>query len=430
MSLKSIQLNSAIRSFVLPAFVLVCLLLVYFVVKWCLANTVAANADQKELAQIAADWAPSDPLPHYALAVWDEKSFLPEDFTKAIGEYEKAVALSPNDYRRWFALGRARERNGDAEGAETALRRTLELAPNYAHVQWALGNVLLRRGKTDEGFTEIRKAVAGEASFAAPAISIAWQIYEGNAAEIVKAVGDSTPAKAALSVTMAKEKLYDEAFNAWNSLPDADKSETYRQQSTDLLNSLLQAKKFRRALEVQAQINPPDREKPVIEKITNPGFESNVVTTGAGTFEWQIADGTQPLISVDEKQKRGGNRSLVIVFNSPNGQDFRAVQQTIAVEPGKTYKFTVFSRSELKASGSVKWEILDAAEATSGKILASTEAAQSNASDWSQMTAVFTAPAGTEAVTIRLARAACTSAVCPLSGKIWFDDFSLESSAR
>jgi cytochrome c-type biogenesis protein CcmH/NrfG len=421
MSVKSIPLNPLARHVLLPLAGLFCLLLVFFAVKWYLANSISARAEQRELAQLAADLAPSDPQSHYALAVLDEKSFLPEDLPKSLLEFEQAVALSPNDYRLWFALGRARERSGDAEGAERAMRKALELAPHYAQVQWAVGNVLLRRGKTDAAFAEIRRAVESDAAFANPAVLTAWQIFDGDLSRISQAVGDSPQAKSLLSSFLAKQKRFDEAFQTWNSLSEVEKQKTYGQGSSELLNHLLQAKKFRDALDVETQISSSEREMPVPEKITNAGFENAVNTTGASIFVWQIADGVLPAIGVDDKHKKSGNFSLVIAFNSPNGQDFRAVQQTVVVAPNEKYDFEVFFRSELKTTATLKWEIVDAA---SGKILAATQAAASN-SDWSSLKAAFTASPNTEAVTIRLARAACNAALCPISGKIWFDDFSL-----
>jgi Tfp pilus assembly protein PilF len=422
MSVKSIPLNSVARHVILPVAGLFCLLLVFFAVKWYLANMISARAEQRELAQLSADLAPADPQSFYALAVLDDKSFLPEDLPKSLGEFEQAVALSPNDYRLWFALARARERSGDAEGAENAMRRALALAPHYAQVQWALGNILLRRGKTNEAFAEIRRAVEGDASFANPAVSTAWQIFDGDLAPISQAVGDSAQAKSALSAFLARQKRFDEAFEAWNALSENDKRETYRQSSDELLRHLLQAKKFRDALSVQTQIDLSETEKPVAEKITNAGFETKVNTASPGIFEWQIADGVQPTIGVDDKHRKSGSYSLIMAFNSANGQDFRAVHQTIVVAPNEKYKFEVFFRSELKTSATLKWEIVDAAD---GKILAATEALAGN-SDWSALKAAFTASPNTEAVTIRLARVSCGTAVCPISGKVWFDDFSLD----
>jgi len=106
------------------------------------------------------------------------------------------------------------------------------------------------------------------------------------------------------------------------------------------------------------------------ELVTNGGFETDIKPS-ADIFGWQIADGVQPQIGFDVIQKRGGNQSLVIVFNSSNGQDFRSLSQTVVVESGKSHGFEAVFKSNLKTSATLKWEIVDASD---GKVLAATEA--------------------------------------------------------
>ena len=81
------------------------------------------------------------------------------------------------------------------------------------------------------------------------------------------------------------------------------------------------------------------------------------------------------------------------------------------------------SKSELKTGTTVKWEIVDA---TDDKVLATTESLADNA-DWTSLKTEFVVPDVTEAVTIRLVRVACNATLCPISGKLWFDDFSLNN---
>ncbi len=220
---KSIKIKTDSSRFLLPAAGAVCLIITVFFVKWCFANAIAARAPNAEVAQLAIDLAPNDPQTHYALAVLNDKIFSPEDLLKSLAEFEQAVALAPNDYRLWLALGKARERNGDAAGAEVALRKALGLAPNYAQVQWTLGNILLRRGKTEEAFAEIRRAAESGETYRVPAVTTAWQIFGGDAARIRQNLGDSNSLKSALAVFLVKEKRFDEAMEIWNTLPVAAK---------------------------------------------------------------------------------------------------------------------------------------------------------------------------------------------------------------
>ena len=424
MTNKFVKLNTAVGRAALFAAALLCVSAVYFPVKWFLAGTLAANTDYIDAAEYAARLAPGDPQIHYRLAALRDRSFVAEDLPKALAEYEKAVSLSPDDFRYWFDLGRARERSGDSAGAEKALRKALELAPNYSRIHWTLGNLLLRQGNTEEAFVEIRRAVENDPSYANPAVNIVWQFFDGDISLISRKIGDSDQIKFALVSFLAKQKRYDEALEIWNKLPDADKKTVYLTNGQELLQTLIIAKRFRDALAVQLQIGTPEAEKFEIGKISNPGFENNITPSGALPFSWNIADGVQPQIGFDDQQKHGGNRSLVVVFDSPAGKDFRGIGQIIAVESGKHYNFEYFARAELKSPATVKWEIADAAD---GRILAAT-AAVPEKFDWAALTAEFTTAATTQAVVIRFARVPCPTSLCSILGKVWFDDFNLRKS--
>lgn len=389
MSIKSIKLeSSALRTISLAA-ILACLVGAYFSAKWAFAHTIAlkaenqTDADPLAIGEFAVGLAPSDPQTHYALATLYDKSFLLENQPKSLAEYEAAAALAPNDFRLWLALGKARERSGNVQGAEDALRRAAKLAPNYSLVQWTLGNNLLRQNKTSEAFAEIRRAAENDAIYANPAIAAAWQAFNGDLSQIKQNLGDAPQMKTALAAYLLKQKKY--------------------RGGIQMLSEVIGADKF------------------AVGKISNGGFEVNEKHEDAKDFEWQIADGTQPQIGVDTSQKRGGNNSLGFVFSSADGKDFRNVSQFVAVEAGRKYSFETFYKADLKTSATFRWEIVNEAD---GKVLAATDAISANA-DWTHLKTEFTAPENSEAVIIRLVRDQCKATVCPISGKIWFDDFSL-----
>ncbi len=420
--IKSFKIESVTQRTLLIGASLLCLTLLAFFVKWCLADTIAARAPGREVAEWTVNLAPNDPQTHYALAVLTEKNFVPEDLARSLTEYERAAALAPHDYRLWLALGKARERSGDAAGAELALRKASALAPNYAPVSWSLGNALLRGGKPDEAFAEIRKAAESDPNYRLPAINTAWQIYDGNLGTVRRMLGDSANISFALVSFLAKQKRFAEAAQIWNGLPDADKKSAYKTDGEQLLAELLATNQFREAQRVERSINEqPDAENFAVGKIYNGGFELPLAREKASVFDWRIADGAQPQIGPNTEQKHGGGTSLFFIFNSGDGRDFRAVSQTVAVESARKYTFEFFYKAELKTSTTLRWEAADAAD---GKVLAVGKPILSNA-DWTGATAEFTTSAATEAVNIRLVREECKSVICPISGKLWFDDFQL-----
>jgi tetratricopeptide (TPR) repeat protein len=420
MATKSIKLSPTTVRVIIPILTIICVIVVYFFAKWFFANTIAGHADIKQVADLAVDLAPNDPEAHLSSAILYDKSFLFTDLPKSVAEYEQAVALSPYDFRLWFELGKAHERNGDAQGAEAALRKSLELAPNYSQVQWTLGNILLREGKSDEAFAQIRQAAEGDRNFANPAILSAWQIFQGDTAQIKNYVGNSVNLRAAFASVLAKEKRFDEALQIWNSLPEVLKKNDFKATGEEIYQKMTEAKKYRAALQIYSQISDSDDKKSALGKITNGSFEVETAKT-PGVFDWQIADGVEPQIGVDDTQKHGGNISLKLIFDNVDGKAFRNISQTIAVESNKRYVFETFYKTELKTSATLRWEIVDASD---GKLITATEQIAAN-TDWANLKAEFFVPETTEAVTIRLVRVNCASALCPISGRVWFDDFSL-----
>ena len=232
----------------------------------------------------------------------------------------------PPRFRRTIICSGLRSANRVKEtailaGAEKALRRAVELAPNYVDTHWTLGNNLLRQGKSEEAYNEIRQSTIGSDKYVIPAIATAWQIFNGDISLIRKNIGDSPKLNAFLADFLLKREHYDEAFEVWNGISPEMKSVNYRAQSEEIYNQLVSAGKYRYARMVKASLDNQEKTD-VFGKVTNGGFENNVRQQKADFFDWQIADAAQPLIGFDDRIKHGGNLSLVIIFNSPERSGF------------------------------------------------------------------------------------------------------------
>lgn len=422
MPLKAIKIESVPARVILLAAAVVLLTGAFFSVKWALAHTASLKAEYKEVADLTVSWAPDDPQTHYVSAVLHERTFLPEDLPVSLSEYEKAAALAPHNFFLWLELGKARERSGDAKAAEMTLRKALELAPNYAQVHWALGNNLLRQGRSDEAFAEIRLAASSDEKYTHPAAAMAWQVFDGDISLIRNTIGDSSRINVAMATLLMGQKRLDEALVIWESLTPEEKRVTYKQTSTDFYGQLVAAGKYGAALIVFSSALAAEGEEASRGNISNGGFEDPVKPQNAAIFEWRIAEALKPQVATDTAQKHSGMRSLVMIFNPNDGKDFRSVSQTVVVEPGKAYQFELFYKSDLKTEATLKWEV---AAVNDGKILGSTEPVAEGA-DWTPQRVKFTVPANAEAVSIRLVRAACAG-LCPIGGRIWFDGLTLSA---
>jgi len=411
----NLNIDTASRKAVVITACLIVLVVFWFIGKWGFADMVALRTDRTDIADLIVNWAPSDPQTHFAAAVLYDKTFLPQDAARSLAEYERAAALSPDNYLLWLEYGKALSRSGDSQKAEAALRQALALAPNYALVHWTLGNTLVRDGKSDEGFAEISKAVAADETYAKPAIMIAYSFFDGDLAKIRNVVGREPASDATLALTLAGDKRFDDAVAVWTSIGSTSDDAQLAQARTALTSALLSAKKFVQARRVDVAANAE------IGNINDGGFEQNVKLQNAGPFDWQITQGTQPQIAQSTQQPHGGERSLVLVFSSKDGSGLRQMSQTVAVEPGRRYVFRGFYHSDLKSESPMTWQI---ANASNAGLLAELPL-KDPAAGWVQFSMGFTVPADTDGIILRLTRQSCGSSICPISGSIWFDDLSL-----
>lgn len=421
MGISRFSIDPPIRHFLCAAALVVLIVGVATMIVRVFAHTLARNADTIQAAEFAAEASSGDPLTRYRYANFLERSFDLSAIPRSLAEYETAVALSPHNFIYWLALGQARERDGDRSAAETAYRRALELAPNYARTKWALGNNLVRQGRIDDGLALIRGAVEQDATFASPAVVAAMQVFDGDAKRVTTALGQSPTAAGELAKYLVNEGRFDEAIAAWNSVPNEAKITTLRETGIAIRSKLIDVKKFRAAAAVTASIEPTESKRPVTEGIANGGFESGVETQNADIFEWQIGY-PYPLIGLSENQPNEGRYSLLMRFATPARLDLATVSRTVAVEPGRKYDLSLSYRADLNTRAEFRWEIVTAAD---GKQLVLSEPL-AHSTGWTDVTLHFTMPKESDGITLRLIRENCSSAVCTVSGNLWFDDFRLK----
>ena len=424
---KILKFSSAVGRVAIIATGVLFVFAAYLFIKWNFAGAIATRIDTtRPEAKLIADWlvetAPNDPQTHYAAGIVYERTFEPEDLTRSLLEYETSVAVAPHNYLVWINLGRARDRSGDADGAEAAFAKALSLAPNYASVKWAFGNSLIRHQKTDEGFAMIADAAASDPKYANPASAIALQIMDGDVTQARRLLGDTPDTNVALADVLVTQKRFAEAFESWSRLSAEDKATKFKESGQRLSTLSNYAKQFRIAAAVAGDLSGETGEKPATGQITGGGFETGVKMRNAGTFEWNIAEGTDPQIGLSSAAKRSGNYSLWLTFDSFESKAFRSIFQIVAVDPGATYEFEGFYRADIKSKATFKWEIAD--PTNSARIAVSDDLAL--AGDWTTLRVRFTVPESTDGVVIRFIREGCGVAACPVTGKIAFDDLSLK----
>ena len=401
----------------------------WFVVRWYIGNTIAEYFHPEdhriETAQQAVGLAPSDPLPHWRLGSLAQKELPPDQISLAIAEFEKAVSLSPSDYRFWMDYGVALEQAGDDEKAEKALRQAVRLAPSYAFPHWYLGNLLLRTERYSEGFSELQQASVANDQFQPQLFNLAWQLNKDDFNALQAAVGNTPGMRAWFAKYLIERGRYDYGLRLWNSLTETEKRES-RFAADPIVTSLIGAQHYYQAMDIWNEIAPSLAYKAEPGHIIDAGFEDNLAHGPNAVFGWQVQSNSQVQLGIDAAQGHSGSRSLRLYFQVRSHIDTINVSQLVPVKPDTEYDFECYVKTDRLESGETP-VVLIANAADDGAIVSS-PSAPSGTNGWQRIALTFKTGAKTEAIKVKLVRNSCPdSPVCPIFGTAWYDDFDLKA---
>lgn len=414
--------------------VLILLLLVagvwsYFVVRWYFGNTIAEYFNPAEstfdAAGFAVSLAPNDPLTHWRDAEMLQKRLPMDQLGPAIAEYQKAVDLSPNDYRYWMSLGTAYERAGEVNKGEEALKRAIALAPSYSYPHWFLGNLLLRAARYDEAFAELRIAGKADPELQSQLFALAWAVHSDDLEAMKKAVGDNPADRAAFALNLLGAKHFEDGLKIWDGLSNDEKKANQKtaQQMIDTLKTNL---RFHDALKVWNESTPDDY-RGEVDQVFDGGFEKPIPYGPEIVFGWQVNENQQVQVSIDPEKSQEGHRSLKLVYEARSNLEVVSVYQLVTVQPATDYDLEFYiSTKELVTGSAPRVDILDTA--TNGVIVSSTPAPIGTAL-WTKVTTSFKTGEKSEGILLRVIRPSCATKetpVCPIFGTVWYDDFSIK----
>jgi len=400
----------------------------YFVVRWYIGNTLAEYFDPEgnnlRVVEMAESLAPADPLTHWRVAQVQQKSLPLDQQAQSLVEYERAVSLSPNDYRFWMALGTASEQAGDTAKAERALKQAVALAPAYAYPRWYLGNLFLRTGRYDEAFVELRRASEADAEFQPQQFNLIWEIYGSDPAALSKAVGESAAARARFAQYLLGRQKFEEGLRLWDPL-SSDEKRANRQTGDEMVNTLVNSFRYHDAMRVWNDITANERYRIELGRIFDGGFEE--VAAPESVFAWQVKALPQLQIGLDQDKSHNGATSLRLVFHVRSNIENINISQIVPVAANTEYDLEFYVASEKLETGSPP--VVQVLDPTTSAVIVSSPPASNGNSDWTRVPLSFKTGDKTEAVLIRIARPSCgtqEAPVCPIFGSVWYDDFSLQ----
>lgn len=400
----------------------------YYVVRWYIGNTLAEYFSPTDstidVANMAASMAPNDPLTHWRIAQVSQKRLPLDQQAPAIAEYEKAVSLSPYDYRFWMSLGTAQEQSGDPVKAELALKQAVALAPSYAYPHWYLGNLYLRNARYNEAFAELRRAAEADQDLLPQLFNLSWEIYSADSEALKNSVGENAGMRAKFALYLLSQKRFEDGLRLWNVLT-SDEKRANKETAESMVTTLTRELRFYDALNVWNDV-AIEKFRPEVGSVFDGSFEEPINYASDTVFGWQVKSAPQMQIAIDPKKGHSGSRSLRLLFQVRSNLDNINVSQLVPVQSSSEYDFECYVATDKLETGSApQVQIIDA---NTNAVFFDSAMAPGGSNDWMRINTSFKTSDKTQAITLRVVRVSCgeDTPVCPIFGSVWYDDFSLK----
>jgi Flp pilus assembly protein TadD len=373
--------------------------------RYALATNSIEGADE------AVRLTPSDPEAHRARATIFNRLQKPDEAAKSL---ERATALRYRDDYLWIELGNTREELGDTEGSLAALDQAVRWAPYYAHTHWQRGNLLLRMGRTNNAFTDLRSAAVANPRYAPNLIDLAWGISRN----------DLKTTKALLDIKTDNERLALIRYLARNGKGREVVDETRlltaplpTENKTELARLLFNAKAFKEAYALLHGAPEPS--------LVNAGFEDPLVLNESG-FDWIIAPQQKNHLAIDVSEKSSGAKSLQINLDGTWTPGTPLLSQTFIVNPNTSYRLSFAVKTKDLVTGGPPLIVVN--DASNNQLLGKSDNLPTATTPWTKLSFDFTTLPTSQAAVIRLQRNNCDSSPCPIFGTLWLDEFSIEQT--
>lgn len=382
-----------------------------------------AQSAQPENWLRAAELEPGNADHWYRLGRYRQMDFEHMDPALAISYYRRALAIDPRSATYWMDLAGAYEMAGDVVQARQAFEAAKAVHPISGAVAWRYGNFLLRQEQLPEAFAEIHRALTRDPKLASLAISRCWR----SSRDIERILDQALPAAPdiylrALSFLVAEEEG-DAALAVWNRLlalhPSLELGRAF-----PLLDELIQRNRiddakrvWQQALAVAGWTEP---ELVPGSLIWDGGFEGKFANGG---FGWRQKDVDGASFEFDTEIRHAGARSLRTTFDGTANLDFDHPVQLVPVEPGRTYRFAAYLRTqEISTDSGVRFWIVDPRRPGDLSILTPSLV---STQPWALDEVDFTTRPQTRLIRISLRRLPSQKFDNKIRGTVWVDEVSL-----
>jgi hypothetical protein len=332
---------------------------------------------------------------------------------------QRAVNLSPYNYRYRLSLASALEMKGDRAAAEKSLEKAIQLAPANPETHWQMANVRLRQGKLAEALPEFKIAASGRRNFLPATLDLIWRVSGGKSEALEAVTGDDTSAKVALANFLIRQSRPAEAVKIFSRI---DRQERLALPESGLLiSSFIDKGALGLARELWLNLVSGEAQTGLL---WNGGFEADMVKNFT-QFDWNFTRSEYATLSVDTSLGHSGSRSLRIDFVGRDTTRLdNEIKQTVILEPGQKYRFECFVKTDKFSTPKGPRVVLS--EVKTHVVVAASAPVASSTSDWQRISFEFVAPPqSVNGLLLTIKRIPEFSYDEPTRGSVWFDDFNI-----
>ncbi len=357
------------------------------------------------------------------LGRYHQLDFANADPQQELADYRRAVQEDPVNATFWMNLAGAYEANGDLSAAQTAFERARSVYPLSAEVAWNYGNFLLRQDQDTAGYAEIRQAVQSDPKLLTLAISRVWRSSRDVKLLLDHVLPVNLDAYVQALNFFASIRQSDAALSVWRRINSLGQP-VQLPWTFPLFDELIQDDRSADAksvwLEALAAAGVPHDEPRNHSLVWNGDFSRDFDNGGLG-WRWQPYLGGA--IDFDSAPPSYGVRSVRLQFNGGTNLTLAQPVQYVPVEPGVTYDFHAYMRTEdITTESGIRFSITDPNH--DGAVDLRTEN-MTESHGWTSVDLVVTSAPSTHFLLIRMVRDRSRLFDNKLSGLVWIADVSL-----
>ncbi len=396
-----------------------------------IATQVAAGENRVESLDKAIRWDPGASDYHLALGRLLRDRSEERDLGRAGWHLRQAVSENPHDWHAWLELARCEELRHLGK-TEEAYVRAAELNPGNPHYTWNLANFYLRNGNTDKWLNRLKDTLRLDPDYATIALSLL--LLSGMPpGEIVSFWRTAEAPSKPLTLLLTDPEMEWDDDEARELAEKHWKHALLRNGPIDLEegNSYI---KFLLRDGVYAQARGAWISLLADHGLRDPAFEQRKNYVWNGDFSREIPKSVlswqfrKPAgVSVDLAETVAGGRALRLDFDGTRNLDGPMTSLLVAVDPGRSYRFSYRARSQdLTTDQGPFFTLVDAVKKTT--LLTAPPLLGTTASRKQEL--VFRCPSSCALVEISLSRRKSRKIDSLIGGTLWIEELALATLNR